>query len=189
MCKSKFLTFEIIYFVSPFKIEKASYLRNPFFPVTNFWNMFLFWTWSWYLSDVQEKLLGFSHRKLIPQTTSIFMEQLWGIGIGKYKILWEAERITYRHLFWLVKNREGSRFYRPPKAGLAAPHSNFMPCHRGMRAARRRGYQKPGDLCHQNTFKKCHNIPIRTWLFLHVKRSPPYRTLDGKTLKLDAVLV
>ena len=38
-----------------------------------------------------------------PQTTSIFMEQLWDIGIGKYKILCVAEHITCYHLFWLVK--------------------------------------------------------------------------------------
>ena len=31
------------------------------------------------------------------------MEQLWDIGIGKYKILCVAEHITCYHLFWLVK--------------------------------------------------------------------------------------
>ena len=37
--------------------------------------------------------------KAYPQTTSIFMEQLWDIGIGKYKILCVAEHITCYHLF------------------------------------------------------------------------------------------
>ena len=41
--------------------------------------------------------------KAYPQTTSIFMEQLWDIGIGKYKILCVAEHITCYHLFWLVQ--------------------------------------------------------------------------------------